>query len=313
MSQKDEVMQVDNLRYTEPSEEGLVWLNGEFLDFASAKVSVEDRGFQFGDGVYEVVRVYDGQPFALGPHLARLHQSLSAIELEIPLSNQELIAIARELMARSGLKEAELYLQVTRGVARRYHLFPTGVSPTIVMTIRPVRVVPEELRGNGIVVKTFPDERWGRCDIKSINLLPNVLAKEHAHRAGAHEAILVRDGLVTEGTSSNVFVFHNGELATPRIDPRILTGVTRGLVLKIAQEKNYQTVERDVSLQELKAATEVFISSTVMELLAVVAIDGVPVGDGKPGPVFRDLYAAYRATVRRRSDEITSDDASVSQ
>lgn len=284
-----------------PPGEGLVWLNGEFLDFASAKVSVDDRGFLFGDGVYEVVRVYDGHPFALEAHLARLHQSLTAIELEIPLRDAELVAIAQELIDRSGIKEAELYLQMTRGAAPRLHLFPADVPPTILLTIRPVRVVPPELREQGIIAKTFPDERWARCDIKSINLLANVLAKERAHRAGAHEAILVRDGFITEGTSSNVFVFRDGELATTPIGHHILTGVTRGLVLQIAREKGYRTVEREVSLQELMAATEVFISSTVMEMLAVVEIDGERIGSGQPGLVFRDLYAAYRVRVRSKS------------
>jgi D-alanine transaminase len=282
---------------TQPSE-GLVWLNGEFSDFASAKVSVEDRGFQFGDGVYEVVRVYDGCPFALEPHLARLRQSLNAIELELAVPDQELAAIATELIRRSGLKEAELYIQITRGAARRYHLFPVDVPPTIVMTIRQVRSIPEGLRERGVVVKTFPDERWGRCDIKSINLLPNVLAKQRAYRAGAFEALFVRDGVVIEGTSSNIFVFHHDQLATPPIDPHMLTGVTRGLVLRIAREKGYRMVERPVTLAELQAATEAFLSSTVVELMPVVEVDGVRIGGGEPGPVFRDLYAAYREAIR---------------
>jgi D-alanine transaminase len=279
-------------------QEGLVWLNGEFMDFASAKVSIDDRGFQFGDGVYEVVRVYDGRPFALEPHLTRLRQSLREIELEVSLSDEDIAATARELINRSGIKEAEYYLQITRGVARRYHLFPAGVPPTIVMTVRPVRVVPPELRERGIVVKTFPDERWGRCDIKSINLLPNVLVKERAHRAGAHEALLVRDGIVTEGTSSNFFFVSEGALVTPLLGPHILPGVTRNLVLRIAQQQGFHTIERNMTIDELKSAPEVFISSTVMEMLAVVKIDDELIGDGQPGPVFRQLYAAYQATVR---------------
>ncbi|MCS6806296.1 MAG: D-amino acid aminotransferase [Acidobacteriota bacterium] len=278
--------------------EGLVWLNGEFMDFASAKVSIDDRGFQFGDGVYEVVRVYDGRPFALEPHLARLRQSLREIELDIPLSDAELAETARELIRRSGLREAEYYLQITRGVARRYHLFPVGVPPTIVMTVRPVRPVPLEWRERGIAVKTFPDERWGRCDIKSINLLPNVLAKERAHRVGAQEALLVRQGIVTEGTSSNFFFFNEGALVTPLLGPHILPGVTRNLVLQLAQQHGLHTIERNATLDEFKAASEVFLSSTMMEMLAVVKIDDEPIGDGQPGPIFRQLYAAYQATVR---------------
>jgi D-alanine transaminase len=281
----------------------LVWLNGEFTDFASAKVSVEDRGFQFGDGVYEVVRVYEGRPFALEPHLLRLRQSLNGIELDLAMSDQELAAVARELIGRSGLREAELYIQVTRGAARRYHLFPADVPPTVVMTIRQVRAIPPQYREHGVVVKTFPDERWGRCDIKSINLLPNILAKQRAYRAGAFEAIFVRDGLVIEGTSSNVFVYRDGELATPPIGPSMLTGVTRGLVLRLAREKGYRVVERDVGLEELKAAAEAFLSSTVVELMAIVDIDGERVGAGRPGPVFADLYAAYRQAIRNQLDQ----------
>lgn len=277
----------------------MVWLNGEFLDFASARVSVEDRGFQFGDGVYETIRAYHGKPFALDEHIARLLKSAAAIELELPLTAEGFKEIVQQLIARSGLKEAEIYMQVTRGVARRLHLFPANVSPTIVMTVRPVRHIPSEFREGGIVVKTVPDERWARCDIKSICLLPNVLAKERAHREGADEAFFVRDGLVMEGTSSNVFMVREGEVVTPPADHRILAGVTRRFVLEIARARGYATRERDIPLEELKAAPEVFITSTVMEMLAVVQIDGVRIGTGRPDEVFRDLYAAYRSHLPR--------------
>lgn len=280
--------------------EGLAWLNGEILDLASAKVSVEDRGFQFGDGVYEVVRVYEGRPFALEEHLHRLHRSAREIELELPLSLGELAEEAVRLIARAGIAEAELYIQVTRGAARRNHLFPSGVPPTLVMTVRSVRHIPMELRQQGIRVLTVPDERWGRCDIKSICLLPNVLAKERAHRAGAFEALFVRDGLVLEGTSSNVFAWTGDELVTPVADHRILSGITRGFVLHLAQQRGYRTVERDLPLAEMKAAREVIIAGTVTELLAVIAVDGDPVGSGSPGPLFRELYAAYREMIARR-------------
>jgi D-alanine transaminase len=277
--------------------EGLVWLNGEILDFASAKVSVEDRGFQFGDGVYEVVRVYQGKPFALMEHLERLRRSAGEIELPLPLSLEELAGVARDLIARAGIAEAELYIQLTRGTARRNHLFPTDTPPTLVMTVRQVRHIPPELREQGIRVLTVPDERWARCDIKSICLLPNVLAKERAHRAGAFEALFVREGLVMEGTSSNVFAWTGEELVTPIADHRILSGITRGFVLQVARQHGYRTVERDLPLAELTSAREVLIAGTVTELLAVIAIDGEPVGDGKPGPVFRQLYAAYRRVI----------------
>ncbi len=284
----------------ESMSEGLVWLNGELLDFASAKVSVEDRGFQFGDGVYEVVRVYQGKPFALMEHLQRLQRSAREIELPLPLSLAELAAAAENLIARAGIAEAELYLQLTRGVARRNHLFPPDTPPTLVMTVRHVRLIPPELRERGIRVLTVPDERWARCDIKSICLLPNVLAKERAHRAGAFEALFVRDGLVMEGTSSNVFAWTGEELVTPIADHRILSGITRGFVLQLARQHGYRTAERDLPLAELRSAREVIIAGTVTELLAVIAIDEEPVGEGKPGPLFRQLYAAYRQMIAER-------------
>ncbi|MCX7752778.1 MAG: D-amino-acid transaminase [Blastocatellia bacterium] len=281
--------------------EGLVWLNGEILDFASARVSVEDRGFQFGDGVYEVVRVYQGKPFALREHLERLQRSAEEIELLLPLSLSELAAAAETLIARAGIAEAELYIQLTRGAARRNHLFPQDTPPTLVMTVRHVRIIPPELREQGVRALTVPDERWARCDIKSICLLPNVLAKERAHRAGAFEALFVRDGLVMEGTSSNVFAWTGEELVTPIADRRILSGITRSFVLQLAREQGYRTVERDLPLSELKSAREVIIAGTVTELLAVIAVDGEPVGDGKPGPIFRQLYAAYRHMIAERA------------
>ncbi len=280
--------------------EGLVWLNGEILDFASAKVSVEDRGFQFGDGVYEVVRVYQGKPFALMEHLERLQRSAREIELPLPLSLAELAAAAESLIARAGIAEAELYVQLTRGAARRNHLFPPDTPPTLVMTVRPVRLIPPELRERGIRVLTVPDERWARCDIKSICLLPNVLAKERAHRAGAFEALFVRDGLVMEGTSSNVFAWTGEELVTPIADHRILSGITRSFVLQLARQHGYRTAECDLPLAELRSAREVIIAGTVTELLAVIAIDEEPVGEGKPGPIFRQLYAAYRQMIAER-------------
>lgn len=280
--------------------DGLVWLNGEILDFASAKVSVEDRGFQFGDGVYEVVRVYGGRPFALAEHLERLQRSAREIELSLPLALGELAVVAEELVARAGIAEAELYIQVTRGAARRNHLFPEDARPTLVMTVRSVRLIPPELREHGVRALTVPDERWARCDIKSICLLPNVLAKERAHRAGAFEALFVRDGLVMEGTSSNVFAWTGEALVTPIADHRILAGITRGFILRLAQQLGYRTEERDLPLAELRSAREVLIAGTVTELLAVIAVDGEPIGSGVPGPVFRQLYAAYRQMIADR-------------
>ncbi len=286
---------------------GLVWLNGQFLDFAAARVSVEDRGFQFGDGVYETIRVYAGTPFAIEQHIERLSRSAAAVELELPMTGGEFAAVVEELIARSGLREAEVYIQVTRGAAPRAHPFPTDVPPTVVMTVRPVRPIPRRFRERGIVVKTFPDERWARCDIKTICLLPNVLAVERARRAGADEALFVRDGLVTEGTSSNVFIVHQGEIVTPPADHRILAGVTRGLILEIARACGYRTHEREIPLPELKAASEVFITSTVKEVLAVIRVDETVIGNGEPGVVFRRLYDVYRSRLPGRGPSLNGE------
>lgn len=277
--------------------EGLVWLNGEFTDFASATVSIEDRGFQLGDGIYEVVKVYRGRTFGLAEHIRRLRRSAEAIELELPNSDEQIAAIALELVRRSEIQEAEIYIQVTRGVARRVHQFPQGIAPTFVMYVRQARTVPPENWERGIKLKSFPDERWARCDIKSICLLPNVLAKERASRAGAFEAIFVRDGNVMEGSSSNIFIFRDGALATPIADHRILSGITRDFVLHIARERGYTVTERDIPFTEVTSAQEVFMTSTTMEVMPVVEIDGEPVGTGRPGEIARDLHRAYREKI----------------
>lgn len=278
--------------------EGLVWLNGEYLDFASAKVSVEDRGFEFGDGIYEVIRVYQGKPFAFEDHLRRLQRSAEAIELSLPYSLDALRAVGYELIARTELGDAELYLQVTRGVAPRAHLFPSGVTPTVVMTIRRLRAIPPEVWEKGIAVITVPDERWRRSDIKSICLLPHVLAKERARRSGAYEALFVRDGCVLEGASSNLFICDGQTLITPVADQRILHGISRAHLIEVARRRGYAVIERDIHPPEVISAEEVLLTSTTLEVAPVIAVDGIPIGSGVPGPVYRDLSRAFREMVR---------------
>jgi D-alanine transaminase len=214
---------------------GVVWFNGELTDFSSAKASVEDRGFLFADGVYEVVRVYDGRPFAMDQHLKRLQSSAAGIELGLPVSTENLTTIAEDVVKRSAIGNAEIYIQVTRGAARRNHLFPKDTPPSLLVGVRAVREIHSDLRDSGCTVITHPDERWARCNLKTICLLPNVLAKQHANRAGAFEALLVRDGRLTEGSSSNVFLFIDGTLVTPLADNRILPGVTRAIVIDLAR------------------------------------------------------------------------------
>jgi D-alanine transaminase len=277
---------------------GLVWLNGSFMNFEEARVSAEDRGFQFADGVYEVVRVYGGKPFTFEEHLKRLRNSASLIELQFQKEDREFMEIGVELISRSGLKDAELYIQVTRGVAPRSHSFPKDVSPTILLSIRPVRPLPCDAQEKGVSAITLPDERWAHCDIKSISLLPNVLAKEKARQVGAYEAIFYRDGLVTEGASTNVFAFLENVLTTPQADRRILRGITRDLIIKIATSERIRVEERDFRVSELSKASEVFLTSTAIELLPVVEIDRKKIGQGKPGPVWGLLYEKFLRLVR---------------
>ncbi|MDI6869001.1 MAG: D-amino-acid transaminase [Coprothermobacterota bacterium] len=277
---------------------GLVWLNGSFMSFEEAKVSIEDRGFQFADGVYEVVRVYDGKPFTFREHLKRLRQSATQIELDFKIKDDELEEIGQKLVSRSGLKDAELYIQITRGVAPRSHVFPKEISPTVLLSIRSVRPLPEGALENGLSAITLPDERWSRCHIKSISLLPNVLAKEKARRVGAYEAIFIRNGIVTEGASSNVFLLLEGVLRTPPADWRILRGITRDLVLKIAGSEGLPFKEEEFGLEKLYSAEEVFITSTAIEILPVVEIDKRKIGTGKPGAVQSLLYQKFKQLVK---------------
>ncbi len=277
----------------------LVYLNGQFMEFQEARVAVEDRGFMFGDGIYEVVRCYGGKTFSLLPHLVRLQKSAAAIELELPWSIAELVETAETLLAKSALAEALIYIQATRGAAPRQHLFPTGVEPTLLMTIRRFTPLPAEYNSLGVAVITVPDNRWGGCHIKSINLLPNVLAKEKAHKSGALEAVFVRhDGLVSEGGSSNLFAVLDGTVVTPPADHHILAGVTREHVLDLARQQYLKVEERPLHLADLRQAEEIFLTGTVMEVLPVVKLDDHLVGNGTPGPIAGKLWDLYRQRYR---------------
>lgn len=279
-------------------EQPLVWMNGSFLDYKSAKVSVEDRGFQFSDGVYEVVRAFNGRFFAFDQHLERLHRSLRSVEIQIPWSDQELKSAGEKLLADCHEADATLYLQITRGTAPRSHTFSTIITPTIVMMVRGLTTLAPEVYSTGVGVITLNDERWLRCDIKSIGLLANVLARDRARRANVTECIFVRDGLITEGSSSNVFMVRNGELATPLSDHRILRGVTRDCVLSLARERKLNVAERNISFLEIKEASEVFLTSTTLEVLPVIKIDHSSVGSETVGDVTKSLMEDYRRLSR---------------
>lgn len=274
------------------------FLNGRFTPLDETLVPVEDRGFQFGDGVYELIRTYHGRPFHLDAHLARLERSAKGIELAVPFQSQEWQGHVMEGIRLGGYAESKVYIQLTRGVAPRDHLFPAAARPTAVMTIREMRPVDPALRSAGVAAITVEDLRWGRCDIKSINLLPNVMARQRARESGAFEAILVRGGEVTEGTVSNVMLVRGGVLVTEPAGARILSGVTRSIVLALARKEGVPVQERAIGLDELRGADEVFLTGTTVEILPVVRVDGAPVGTGKPGKLTTRLYARFQDSLR---------------
>lgn len=285
------------------SREQYVFVNDRWLEHEQARVSVEDRGFQFGDGVYEVVRVYGGKPFALMPHLERLQRSASEIELELPLTLDELARLVQEAPARRGLEEAQVYVQLTRGYAPRVHYFPEDAVPTLVIYASPARQQPAELYERGAQAIVLADERWLRCDIKSVNLLPNAVAKERARRAGVLEALLLREGVgMTEGSSSNLFIVQDGRIVTAPAGRYILRGITRDIVLELAENADIPVEERFFSKEELLAAEEAFITSTTMEVMPVVRVDGQVIGGGTPGLIARRLAQAYKDKVAGATD-----------
>ena len=269
------------------------FINGRFLPLAQASVSIEDRGFQFGDGVYEVIRTYGGRPFKLEAHLARLHRSSDAIDLHQPYAFEQWRDYIDEGLRRAAFTEAKIYIQITRGPAPRDHAYPSDLEPTIVMTVRELRPLAAAVQTAGVDAMTVDDVRWGRCDIKSINLLPNVLARQQAKQAGVFEAILVKNGEVTEGSVSNVILVENRTLITAPEGTRILSGVTREVVLALARQEGFEVQERYPSKSQLYAASEVFLTGTTVEVLSVVRIDGRSIGGGEPGPVTRNLAKRF--------------------
>lgn len=276
--------------------EPIVYLGGRFLPKSEAHVSPDDRGFLFADGAYEVVRFYGGRPFALAEHLERLARSLAALRIE-GVEVEEIGEIARRLVRENGLAEATCYVQITRGAAPRRHAFPApGTPPSVYASAAPLEVDPARWE-HGASVILVPDERWARCDIKSIALLPNILAHQRAREAGADEAVLVREGVVTEGSHTNVAAVFGGRLVTHPEGPRILPGVTRRVVLGLCKMLGIPVEERPIPAEALPRADEVMILSTTSEVLPVVRVDGREVGGGVPGPVARRLLAAFRARV----------------
>lgn len=276
-----------------------VYLNGDFVPYDKALIPIEDRGSLFADGVYEVVRLYGGRPLAMQAHMERLVRS--AAEIRLPeVDYPELKRAALELAERNNVEDGTLYIHISRGVAPRNHLFPQGVRPTVFVTARGLARPEASLREQGVACITAPDIRWLRCDIKSVALLPNVLAKQAARDAGAFDAIFVRDdGVVTEATSANVFAVAGGQLVTHPESNRILPGITRRLVLALAEEAGIPVSCREILESELTTVDELFISGTTTEVMPVVTVDGRAVGGGKPGPVTRKVIEKYDELVEK--------------
>lgn len=274
-----------------------VYLNGQFLPKEQAKISVLDRGFIFGDGVYEVWRVVEGKLFEYARHDRRLKRGLETIEIDIPAKEiDSLRGVAERLLRENDLLAGEgtFYVEITRGAAPRTHAYPpAGTKPTVFAMVSRFEV-PHALREAGAKAITQPDVRWLRCDVKTVQLLPNVMAKQKAQVAGAMEAILVRDGVVTEGTHTSVFGVKNGQLLTHPLSPLILPSITREIVLEIAREQNVPGRETAFTDTELFALDELFVAGTTTDVTPIVDLDGKRIGSGKPGPVSRALYAGLQ-------------------
>jgi D-alanine transaminase len=272
----------------------LAYLNGKIMPIEKAVVPIEDRGYQFGDGVYEFVASYAGRLFMLEAHLDRLERSLRELSYD-PIDRDTIRQGVVDLLKQSGYPRAGIYIQISRGVAPRNHAIASGMPPQIVMTIRPVKELPQELRTQGAKAITVKDTRWDRCDIKTVQLLSNSLAKQKALDAGCDDAIFVSgQDVVREGTSSNLFIVEGGQLTTHPLSDNILPGITRQAILQICEAEDIAVREDYFGTAKLFGADEVFLTGTVTEVLPVVQIDGKPIGNGTVGPVAKRLYARLR-------------------
>ncbi len=280
-----------------------VYLNGEFMPIAEAKVPAMDRGFLFGDGAYEVIPVYSRRPFRLAEHLRRLHRTLDGIRLANPLGEEEWTRLIGEIIARNEGEDQSVYLQITRGAdTKRNHAFPARVTPTVYIMSEPLATPPPAQRETGIAAVSAPDVRWLRCDLKTTSLLANCLLRQLAVDAGCVETILFRDGFMTEGAASSIFAVKNGVLLAPPKNHLMLPGITYDVVLELAAKHGLPCEVCDVLEDEARAADELWMTSSTKEVLPITQLDGQPIGAGRPGPVFQKMYAWYqnfKATVMR--------------
>jgi len=273
----------------------IVYLNGEYLPLDQACVPVLDRGFIFGDGVYEVIPVYGGKAFRLQHHLQRLKNSMQAVRLTNPHTDEEWSTIINDVVTRNSSGDQSIYLQITRGVARRDHRFPGDATPTVFVMSNLFEAVPKEQLEHGVNAITLDDIRWQYCSIKSIALLPNILLRQQAVEQGAAEAILLRNGEVTEGAASNVFIVKDGVITTPPKTDCLLPGITRDLLVEQANEHGLAVKETNIKQTDLETADEIWLTSSTKEILPVTQLNGQTVGSGKPGTVWQQMYALYQA------------------
>ncbi len=272
------------------------------MPIEEACIPVLDRGFIFGDGVYEVIPVYSRKPFRLNSHLHRLQHSLDGIRLQNPHTNNQWRHLFAQLIEHNHGNDQSIYLHITRGVAKRDHAFPKNVEPTVFMMSNPLLAPPQELYTTGIAAITAVDNRWIRCDIKAISLLPNVLLRQQAIDAGALETVLLRDGFLTEASASNIFVVKNNVLLAPPKNHLMLPGITYDVILELAAENNIDHEVRDITEDELRDADEILLTSSTKEVMSITQLDNEQVGDGKPGTMFmklNQLYQHCKATVMR--------------
>jgi D-alanine transaminase len=281
----------------------VAYVNGVYRSHREATVHVEDRGFQFADGVYEVWSVFDGRMADFDGHMTRLHRSLNELRIDIPMTRDALTRVLKETIRRNRVRNGIVYLQVTRGTARRDHPFPApGTPPSVVVTSKSIPFNRSQAQAaKGVAVVTYPDIRWGRCDIKTVGLLPNVLAKQAARDKGAYEAWMVDEmGLVTEGSSTNAWIVDkDGKLRTRDTQANILRGITRAAIMDLVKTEGIELDERPFSVDEAKQAKEAFFTAAGAFVMPAISIDGVKIGDGKPGPIATKLRERYLEAARR--------------
>jgi D-alanine transaminase len=280
----------------------VAYTNGSYVPHHLATVAMEDRGHQLADGLYEVIIFFNRRFLDEGPHLARLKRSLESLQIDWPMPEAALKLVMRELIRRNPYDDGSIYMQITRGTAPRNHLFPQNTKPNLTMSVMPAKQPKPKHVEQGVPVISVPDIRWGRCDVKSISLLPNCLARQQGAEAGCPEVFLVNEqGYITEGSYSNAYLVKDGTIYTHPADNQILGGVRRGVLLKLAEQEGIPLKEEAMLLEDARYADEAFLTSANSNVLPVTSLDGQPIGTGKPGPITKQLLVAYRNHVTEQT------------